>query len=166
MSVVAPSPSSSPPASPAPGNPAKLGPDTLTVAAAALLSVRRAALVLVRYPMRGGAEAEQQARLEAELAARGAALRRVRFLPLVPTGPHLRRSGLADLHLDTLPYNAHSTAVDCTYTAVPHLTLPGEQMAARLAAALLRAAGVLHTTHATLRELEGSARQLLTGGAW
>ena len=38
---------------------------------------------------------------------------------------HMHR--LADLHLDTLPYNAHSTAADCTYAAVPHLTVAGEQ---------------------------------------
>ena len=34
---------------------------------------------------------------------------------------------LTDLHLDALPYNAHSTAADCTYAAVPHLTVAGEQ---------------------------------------
>ena len=41
---------------------------------------------------------------------------------------HMHR--LADLHLDTLPYNAHSTAADCTYATVPHLTVAGEQVCA------------------------------------
>ena len=83
------------------GNPAKLSPETAAVAASALLSAPRAMLLLVSYPMAArGAEAAQRARLRAELAARGAPLSRVRFVPLVPTASHLRRIGRASrLHV-------------------------------------------------------------------
>lgn len=83
------------------GNPAKLSPETAAVAAGALLGAPRAVLLLVSYPMAArGAEVAQRARLRAELAARGAPLSRVRFVPLVPTASHLRRVGRASpLHV-------------------------------------------------------------------
>ena len=83
------------------GNPAKLSPETVAVAAGALLGTPRAVLLLVSYPMAArGAEAAQRARLRAELAARGAPLSRVCFVPLVPTASHLRRVGRASpLHV-------------------------------------------------------------------
>ena len=148
------------------GNPAKLSPETVEVAAGALRHTRRTALLLVSYPMApepDGADASvaQRARLHAELGSRGLWLARMVVVSLAPTREHLRRSGLADAHLDSHPFNAHSTAADCTFAAVPHLTLLGEQMPSRLAAALLRAVGVPYTTHATLRALEESAAQLL-----
>jgi len=169
------------------GNPAKLGPETMDVAANALLRQggtsrggrgAASALLLVSYPMAplpgggggggGGdaAAAAQRARLRAELGARGLGLaRRVVVVAHAPTREHLRRSGLVDAHLDSHPYNAHSTAADCTFAGVPHLTLLGEQMPSRLAAALLRAVGVPHTAHATLRALEESAARLLAPAA-
>ena len=49
---------------------------------------------------------------------------------------------MADLFLDTLPYNAHSTASDALWAGVPVLTTPGETFAGRVAASLLKAAGM------------------------
>ena len=55
---------------------------------------------------------------------------------------HLARLKLADLFLDTLPYNAHTTAVDALWAGVPLLTRPGETFAGRVAASLLNAVGL------------------------
>ena len=105
----------------------------------------------------------QRARAHDKLAARGLSLARVHFLPLVPAAHHLRRAALADLHLDTLPYNAHSTAADAAFAGLPLLTVAGEQLASRLAAALLRAVSLAHTTLDSLRALETAATLLLHG---
>ncbi|MFZ4553937.1 MAG: tetratricopeptide repeat protein [Burkholderiales bacterium] len=55
---------------------------------------------------------------------------------------HLARQGLADLFLDTVPYNAHTTASDALWAGVPLLTLMGRSFPARVAASLLRAVGL------------------------
>jgi protein O-GlcNAc transferase len=48
----------------------------------------------------------------------------------------------ADLFLDTFPYNAHATALDTLWAGVPLLTYPGETFASRVAASLVRTAGL------------------------
>jgi predicted O-linked N-acetylglucosamine transferase (SPINDLY family) len=55
---------------------------------------------------------------------------------------HLARYRLADLFLDTYPYNAHTTAIDSLKAGVPVLTLPGESFASRVAASLLKTIGL------------------------
>ena len=55
---------------------------------------------------------------------------------------HLARYRLADLFLDTLPYNAHTTACDALWAGVPVLTRAGQCFASRVAASLLHAAGL------------------------
>ncbi|MBN9317398.1 MAG: tetratricopeptide repeat protein [Devosia sp.] len=55
---------------------------------------------------------------------------------------HLERLRLADLCLDTLPYNAHTTASDALYVGVPILTMPGETFASRVCASIVTAAGM------------------------
>ena len=50
---------------------------------------------------------------------------------------HLARLRLADLFLDTWPYNAHATACDALWAGLPVLTCPGQAFAARVAASLL-----------------------------
>jgi predicted O-linked N-acetylglucosamine transferase (SPINDLY family) len=52
---------------------------------------------------------------------------------------HLARLGLADLFLDTRPYNAHSSASDALWAGVPALTQPGDTFAGRVGASLLSA---------------------------
>ena len=52
---------------------------------------------------------------------------------------HLARLKLADLFLDTLPYNAHTTASDALWAGLPLLTCPGQSYASRVAASLLSA---------------------------
>jgi hypothetical protein len=52
---------------------------------------------------------------------------------------HLARYVLADLFLDTYPYNAHTTAIDSLKMGIPVLTLMGQSFASRVAASLLNA---------------------------
>lgn len=52
---------------------------------------------------------------------------------------HLARHRVADLFLDTLPYNAHATALDALWAGLPVLTCVGEGFASRVAASLLNA---------------------------
>lgn len=56
---------------------------------------------------------------------------------------------LADLILDTTPYNAHTTGSDALYAGVPLLTLPGETFASRVGASLLNAIGLPELIAAT-----------------
>jgi protein O-GlcNAc transferase len=81
--------------------------------------------------------------LEREAEARGVARSRLVFAPFVASAAeHLARLKVADLFLDTLPYNAHSTASDILWAGVPIVTTPGETFASRVAASLLRAVGL------------------------
>lgn len=52
---------------------------------------------------------------------------------------HLARHRHADLFLDTVPYNAHTTASDALWSGLPVLTLMGQSFASRVAASLLSA---------------------------
>lgn len=55
---------------------------------------------------------------------------------------HLARHRLADLVLDTLPYNAQSTAMDALWAGVPVLTCAGRSLAGRFAMSQLHGIGV------------------------
>ena len=66
---------------------------------------------------------------------------RIVFCPRLPLEDYLARYQVADLFIDTLPYNAHTTAADALWTGLPVVTLPGRTMASRVAASLLQAAG-------------------------
>tara|TARA_B110000971_G_scaffold124691_1_gene127643 strand:+ start:5185 stop:7281 length:2097 start_codon:yes stop_codon:yes gene_type:complete len=52
---------------------------------------------------------------------------------------HLARYQLADLFLDTFPYNAHTTALDALWSGLPLLTCTGKTFTSRVAASLLKA---------------------------
>lgn len=76
--------------------------------------------------------------LRKEAARRGVDPMRLVFAERVPTmAQHVARQQLADLFLDTLPYNAHSTAMDALSAGLPVLTQIGESYAARVTASLL-----------------------------
>jgi predicted O-linked N-acetylglucosamine transferase (SPINDLY family) len=67
---------------------------------------------------------------------------RLVFAPSLPSAQHLARHRLADLFLDTLPYNAHTTASDALWAGLPVLTQMGQAFAGRVAASLLNAVGL------------------------
>ena len=73
---------------------------------------------------------------------------------------HLARYALADLFLDTHPYNAHTTAVDSLKAGVPVLTLMGQSFASRVAASLLNAIGLSELITNTQEEYEALAIEL------
>jgi predicted O-linked N-acetylglucosamine transferase (SPINDLY family) len=74
--------------------------------------------------------------------AEGIDSKRLIFAPRLPHADHLGRLGLAGLMLDTLPYNAHTTASDALWCGVPVLTVAGQSFAARVAASLNTAIGL------------------------
>ena len=80
--------------------------------------------------------------LKKEAAARGVEPERVVFAPRMELPEHLARHSLADLFLDTFPYNAHTTASDALWTGLPVLTRMGESFASRVAASILWALGL------------------------
>ena len=88
--------------------------------------------------------ANPQARrnLVAEAQRRGIAADRLYWAETMPLASHLGRIRNADLFLDTLPVNAHTTASDALWAGLPVLTVTGESFISRVAASLLHAAGV------------------------
>ena len=80
--------------------------------------------------------------LRKEAAQRGLDPNRLVFATQMILSEHLARHRLADLFLDTLPYNAHTTASDALWAGLPVLTQAGESFAARVAASLLNAIGL------------------------
>ena len=79
------------------------------------------------------------ANLRKEAGARGIDPARLVFAGRVPLEEHLARHQLADLFLDTWPYNAHTTASDALWAGLPVLTYAGRAFAGRVAASLLNA---------------------------
>jgi predicted O-linked N-acetylglucosamine transferase (SPINDLY family) len=82
--------------------------------------------------------ANVRATLTAAAAARGIGEDRLLFAPLLPVADHLARLAHADLFLDTWPCNAHTTAGEALWCAVPVITIEGETFAQRVAPSLLR----------------------------
>ena len=96
-----------------------------------------------------------------EAAARGLPAERLVFAPKCPEhADHLARVALADLFLDTQPYNAHTTASDALSVGVPVLTYPGQTFPSRVAASLLTAAGLPELIATDQRDYLDRARSL------
>ena len=99
--------------------------------------------------------------LKREAEANGVAQDRLVLAPFVASfADHLARLSLADLFLDTSPYNAHSSAADALWAGVPVLTLPGATFAGRVAASLLHAAGLPEMVTDSLENYEALALEL------
>jgi predicted O-linked N-acetylglucosamine transferase (SPINDLY family) len=90
----------------------------------------------------------------------GVAPERIVFAPRAKLEDHLARHRLADLFLDTLPYNAHTTAADALRMGLPIVTCMGETFASRVCASLLRAADVPDTITNSLADYEKLAVNL------
>jgi predicted O-linked N-acetylglucosamine transferase (SPINDLY family) len=95
-----------------------------------------------------------------QAALHGIASERLIFAPRVAIAEHLARHAHADLFLDTLPYNAHTTCSDALWMGVPVLTCVGETFASRVAGSLLKAAGLDELITYTLTEYENKALSL------
>ena len=108
-----------------------------------------------------GEDAMLRENLLKEAAAFGIDARRLVFARRVPYVEHLARLSLADLFLDTLPFNGGATAGDVLCAGVPLLTCAGEAFAARMAGSLLRSLGLQELIATSLGEYEGRALELL-----
>ena len=96
--------------------------------------------------------------LRRESDARGVDPARLVFAPYVERAEdHLARQSLADLFLDTLPYNAQTTAGEALWAGLPVLTCLGGALPGRVAASLLNAIGLPELVTRTLEEYESLA---------
>jgi predicted O-linked N-acetylglucosamine transferase (SPINDLY family) len=102
------------------------------------------------------------ANLRKAAAARGVDPDRIVFAGRLPLPEHLARHRCADLFLDTLPYNAHTTASDALWAGLPVLTCVGETFAGRVAASLLHALRLPELVTTTLEDYVGLAIALAT----
>jgi len=100
--------------------------------------------------------------LRREAEARGVESSRLVFANRMPLDEHLARHSLADLFIDTLPCNAHTTASDALWAGLPVLTCMGESFASRVAASLLNAMDFPELVAHTQKEYEAKAVELAT----
>jgi protein O-GlcNAc transferase len=100
------------------------------------------------------------ANLRREAEQRGVSGDRLVFAPRTKLEDHLARHRLADLFLDTLPYNAHTTASDALWAGLPVVTSLGSTFAARVAASLVTAAGLPELVTRSLDDYEALALKL------
>jgi protein O-GlcNAc transferase len=108
--------------------------------------------------------------LKREAQARGVASQRLVFGPFAASvEDHLARLQLADLFLDTLPYNSHTSACDALFAGVPIVTCPSTNFAGRVAASALLAHGMPELIASSLAAYEdialGIAREPLKAAA-
>ena len=87
---------------------------------------------------------------------------RLVFAQRISLSEHLARHRLADLFLDTFPYNAHTTASDALWAGLPILTRIGQSFPSRVAASLLHAIGMPELITNTQQEYEELAIELAT----
>ena len=116
----------------------KLNPRSASRAFAVLQAVPGSVLWLLSGP------GQADARLRAAAQAAGVDPARLVFMAKLPHPQYLARYALADLFLDTHPYNAHTTASDALWAGCPVLTCPGDTFAARVAGSLNHHLGLAH----------------------
>lgn len=98
--------------------------------------------------------------LRREAQARGIDPARLVFAPPLALPDHLARQALADLFLDTLPVNAHTTASDALWAGLPVLTCAGDTFISRVAGSLLTAIGLPELVTTSLADYEALALSL------
>jgi len=104
------------------------------------------------------------ANLKKEAESRSIDPARLVFANRVQLSDHLARHRLADLFLDTLPYNAHTTASDALWAGLPVLTQIGNAFAGRVAASLLNAIDLPELITHSREEYEALAIELALNG--
>lgn len=104
---------------------------------------------------------QAEGNLRREAMQRGVAPHRLVFADDLPQAEHLARLQLADLVLDTSPYNAHTTASDALWAGVPLVTCAGDTFASRVAGSLLHAVGLSELVTHSLGEYADLAAALV-----
>jgi protein O-GlcNAc transferase len=102
-----------------------------------------------------------EANLRSETATRGVDPARLVFAPVVSPAVHLERHRHADLFLDTVPCNAHTTASDALWCGLPVLTCSGGTFASRVAGSLLTTIGLPELVTSSLDQYERTAAALI-----
>jgi predicted O-linked N-acetylglucosamine transferase (SPINDLY family) len=100
--------------------------------------------------------------LRKEAQTKGIDPNRLVFAKRMKLPEHLARLRAADLFIDTLPYNAHTTASDALWAGLPVLTCMGESFASRVAASLLNAIELPELITTTQEQYEATAIELAT----
>jgi protein O-GlcNAc transferase len=103
--------------------------------------------------------------LRRQAQKRGIDPARLIFAPRATQDAHLARHQLADLFLDTLPYNAHTTASDALWSGLPLVTCIGKVFQSRVAASLLKAIDLPELVTTTAHAYETLALELATNPA-
>ena len=101
-----------------------------------------------------------KANMLARAARHGIATERLIFAPRVAPAEYLARFALADLVLDTFPFNAGTTASDCLWMGTPILTRSGRSHISRMAGSLLTHVGLPDLVTETPAEYEQRAVQI------
>jgi predicted O-linked N-acetylglucosamine transferase (SPINDLY family) len=109
----------------------------------------------VLWLIKGNPAAADNLRREAKI--RGVPAERLIFAERMELSDHLARHRLADLFLDTLPCNAHTTASDALWAGLPILTCSGRTFSGRVAGSLLNAIGLSELITDSLQQYEATA---------
>lgn len=120
-----------------------------------ILAQTQGSVLWLRWP---GEEAAAHMRQAAR--ARGVDPSRLVFAQKADLPEHLARHRLADLFLDTLPFNAHSTASDALWAGLPVLTCRGASFCGRVGVSLLSAAGLPELITESIEAYEAAALDL------
>ena len=99
-------------------------------------------------------------RLQKEAQARGVDPERLIFAKRAPELQYMQRYCIADMFLDTWPYNAGSMARECLWAGLPLLTLTGDSYFSRMAASLLNVLELPELITSKLSEYEQTAVDL------
>jgi predicted O-linked N-acetylglucosamine transferase (SPINDLY family) len=132
----------------------KLSPEIFDIWMRLLVSARGSVLWLL------SANELVETNLRAEAVRRGVDAERLRFAPIVSPPEHLERYRHADLFLDTVPCNAHTTASDALWCGLPVLTCCSDTFASRVAGSLLITSGLDELVTSSLDEYEQTALSL------
>tara|TARA_B100001996_G_scaffold380251_1_gene367386 strand:- start:116 stop:1984 length:1869 start_codon:yes stop_codon:yes gene_type:complete len=100
--------------------------------------------------------------LKKEAIKRNIKSNRIIFAEKMPLAEHLARHKLADLFIDTFPYNAHTTCSDALWSGLPVITRMGESFASRVGASLLSAIELNELITKSEKEYEKLAIKLAT----
>ena len=98
--------------------------------------------------------------LKKEALKKGITSDRLVFADRMPLTDHLARLKLADLFIDTMPYNAHTTASDALWVGLPFLTLCGNTFSSRVGASMLNALELNEMITLTDKDFENLAIEL------
>lgn len=134
----------------------KITPDVFDTWCQILKAVKNSVLWLLEDNPMAAANLHKEAQL------RGVEPNRLVFAKRMNLPEHLARHKAADLFLDTLYYNAHTTASDALWVGLPVLTCLGESFASRVAGSLLNAIGLPELITTTQNGYETLAIELAT----